>query len=135
MNLFIKLKNNLPFEHPITEENMRSAFPEVNLDNPLPLFAPFQRISQPTLKFFEVCDGCTYVFDGEVVKDSWSTRSMTEEEKLQKLNKFELNKPYPSWTLNTDIGLWEAPTPMPNDGKEYVWDEMTKLWNKVNLEV
>jgi hypothetical protein len=37
-------------------------------------------------------------------------------------------KPFPSWTLNTSTWLWESPTPYPNDGNGYVWDETTTSW-------
>ena len=37
-------------------------------------------------------------------------------------------KPFASWTLNDDKCIWEAPTPMPTDGKAYFWDEPTKAW-------
>ena len=38
---------------------------------------------------------------------------------------------YPSWTLNEDTCRWEAPTPMPNDGVKYYWDEPTVAWKEV----
>jgi len=37
-------------------------------------------------------------------------------------------QPYPSWTLNEDTCLWDAPTAMPTDGKMYSWDEATLAW-------
>jgi hypothetical protein len=37
-------------------------------------------------------------------------------------------QPYPSWVLNEDTCLWDAPTPMPTDGKLYSWDEETTSW-------
>ena len=37
-------------------------------------------------------------------------------------------KPYASWTLNQDTYLWDAPTPMPTDGKAYRWDEDSLTW-------
>jgi hypothetical protein len=37
-------------------------------------------------------------------------------------------KPYPSWVLNSDTAQWEAPVPMPTDGKMYTWDEATQSW-------
>ena len=40
-------------------------------------------------------------------------------------------KPYNSWVLNEDTCLWEAPTPMPTDGKIYNWDEATTSWVEV----
>jgi hypothetical protein len=36
--------------------------------------------------------------------------------------------PYPSWSLNQDTYLWEAPTAMPTDDKLYTWDEATTSW-------
>lgn len=37
-------------------------------------------------------------------------------------------KPFPSWTLNTETCLWNAPVPYPQDGKSYRWDEPTTSW-------
>lgn len=37
-------------------------------------------------------------------------------------------KPFPSWILNEDTCLWDAPTPMPQDNKLYIWDEETTSW-------
>ena len=37
-------------------------------------------------------------------------------------------KPYVSWVLNEDTCLWDAPVPMPTDGKMYRWDEATVSW-------
>ena len=37
-------------------------------------------------------------------------------------------KPYPSWTLNEDTCLWDAPVAYPTDGEDYVWDEATTAW-------
>lgn len=46
---------------------------------------------------------------------------------------FAAPQPYPSWTLNNDSYLWEAPTPMPTDGKRYTWDEDSQSWIEVVL--
>lgn len=40
-------------------------------------------------------------------------------------------QPYPSWTLNEDTCLWEAPVAMPTDGKRYIWNEDTTNWTEV----
>jgi len=48
------------------------------------------------------------------------------------LDAFIPPQPYPSWTLNNDIAQWQAPTPMPTDGKFYSWDETTKSWVEIN---
>ena len=44
---------------------------------------------------------------------------------------FAAPEPYPSWTLDTDSYLWEAPTPMPTDDKRYQWDESTTSWKEI----
>jgi len=37
-------------------------------------------------------------------------------------------KPFASWLLDEETCLWNAPTPMPTDGKIYNWDEATTSW-------
>jgi len=37
-------------------------------------------------------------------------------------------KPFPSWLLNEDTCLWDAPVAMPTDSKMYQWDEATTSW-------
>ena len=39
-------------------------------------------------------------------------------------------KPYASWVLNETTCRWEAPTPYPDDGNSYSWDESTTSWVK-----
>ncbi len=36
---------------------------------------------------------------------------------------------FPSWTLNEDTCLWEAPVAYPDDGKRYNWNEETTSWD------
>ena len=42
---------------------------------------------------------------------------------------FVTPQPYPSWTRNGSF--WQAPTPMPTDGKLYNWDEDTTSWVEI----
>lgn len=44
------------------------------------------------------------------------------------LDAFIPPKFYNSWILNEETCLWEPPTVMPNDGKDYRWDENTTSW-------
>lgn len=39
-------------------------------------------------------------------------------------------KPYASWTLDSNTCLWQPPTPMPQDGKIYAWNETTQAWDE-----
>jgi hypothetical protein len=43
-------------------------------------------------------------------------------------------KPYPSWILNEDTCLWDAPTPMPDDDQRYTWNEETTDWDLIEVE-
>lgn len=40
-------------------------------------------------------------------------------------------KPFASWQLNEESCLWEAPVPMPTDGKPYQWNEAEGNWTEV----
>jgi len=44
-------------------------------------------------------------------------------------------QPFPSWILNESTWTWEAPTPMPTDGKIYRWNEPTVSWVEVTTGV
>lgn len=44
---------------------------------------------------------------------------------------FAPTQPYPSWILDEETYLWQAPTPMPTDGV-YIWDEANLTWEVVN---
>lgn len=44
------------------------------------------------------------------------------------LDAFIRPKPYPSWVLNSQTCNWDAPIPIPDDGKAYSWDESTTSW-------
>jgi hypothetical protein len=41
---------------------------------------------------------------------------------------FYAPQPFASWVLDEESCLWNAPTPMPTDGKLYIWDEATLSW-------
>ena len=47
------------------------------------------------------------------------------------IDAFVPQQPFPSWTLNESTCYWEAPVPMPDDGKRYTWDEATQNWVEV----
>lgn len=44
-------------------------------------------------------------------------------------------KPFPSWVLDTETGLWNPPIPMPEpvEGKVYTWNESTQGWDEGEL--
>ena len=46
---------------------------------------------------------------------------------------FATPQPFASWILNKKSYLWEAPTPMPADGKKYQWNEENLNWQEFVL--
>jgi hypothetical protein len=131
MELYIQIRNGQPFEHPIFGDNFRQAFPHIDVFNLPPEFAVFERIPQNvTPGPFEVAEVSYQWFD-TIVKDVWSVRPMTDQEKATKIAEYQSNKPFPSWTLNEETLTYSAPTPRPQDGKLYRWDEPTLSWIEI----
>jgi hypothetical protein len=52
----------------------------------------------------------------------------------RELDAFIPPKPFDSWTLDNDTCLWSAPTPIPDDGKFYNWNESTLNWIEITQE-
>jgi hypothetical protein len=128
MRLFIRLQDGQPFEHPIMEDNFRQAFPDLDIENLPPEFARFQRVEQPILGPYEVCEGCTYEWVNDIVQDVWNVRKMNEQERQNKIDVVMQQNPFPSWIFVEDLCLFEPPIPYPNDGKRYVWSEKISNW-------
>jgi hypothetical protein len=43
-------------------------------------------------------------------------------------------KPFPSWILVEETCQWQAPVPMPTDGKQYQWNEQTASWQEITQQ-
>jgi hypothetical protein len=43
-------------------------------------------------------------------------------------NKFRHASPYFSWVWNSELDIWEAPIPYPQDNNLYNWDEINQEW-------
>ena len=41
-------------------------------------------------------------------------------------------KPFPSWSLDEETCLWNAPIPMPSSEGRWQWNEQTQSWEAVN---
>lgn len=134
MELYIRIKDGQPFEHPILGDNFRQAFPDIDVNNLPSNFARFNRIPEPIAGVYEVCDGCTYEWDGDTVTDVHHVRAMTAEEKTAKQNEAKAlwaESGYPSWIFNEETCCFNAPVEYPQDGKPYRWDEPTVSWVEV----
>jgi hypothetical protein len=85
MELYIQIRNGQPFEHPIFGDNFRQAFPLIDTNNLPPEFARFERIECPRQATMFQVDEVSYQWVDGIVKDVWSVREMTDEERAQKL--------------------------------------------------
>lgn len=135
MKLFIQIQNDQPIDHPITEENLLQLFPDFDLNSLPEGWTVFERVEAPIPGVYEVPEHLGYVWDGNVVKDHWNLRSMTEEEKLHKQNSVKrawiesnISK---TWTFDENTCRFIPPVPYPSDGNAYEWNEMTQNWQVI----
>jgi hypothetical protein len=135
MNLYIRLKNGQPFEHPILENNFIAAFPDVDLNNLPEWVAKFIRVEPPQTSLYEMYEGATYQWIDGVVTDVHSVRPMTDIEKTAKQDlakaQWAISPNWASWTFNENTCWYDPPTPRPTDGKSYRWDEATTAWVEI----
>jgi len=40
-------------------------------------------------------------------------------------------QPHTYWTLNETTCVWEAPVAYPDDGKDYIWNELITNWTEI----
>lgn len=134
MELFIRIKDGKPFEHPIFGDNFRQAFPDVDTNNLPPEFARFVRVAAPVVGVYENYTGVTYELVDGVYTDIHHVVPMTEQQKIDKQNsvkaEWATTGKY-SWVFNESICAFEPPIPYPSDGKLHRWDESTTSWIEV----
>ena len=109
MELYIQIKDGQPFEHPISGDNFRQAFPDIDTNNLPPEFAKFERIERPTLGLYEVMvsETATYELIDGVCKDVWHKRDMTAEEKTAK-KQAETKIVQDIWAARPQVENWSA---------------------------
>lgn len=133
-DLYIKIKNKLPVDHPLTESNLRLV--DSNFDESLAngVYMKFERsIFSEAIGVYEVCESSYYI-DNDIVKEKFVVRPMTTEEKTEKQS-IEKERwaacGYPSWIFDEDLCIFKPPVEYPSDGKKYMWDETTTSWAEV----
>ncbi len=135
MELFIRIKDGQPFEHPIMGNNFREAFPEVDTNNLPAEFARFVRVAPPALGPYKKNQTVSYQLVDGVYTDVFACEQMTTEEITEKQqtvkNNWAANNGFASWTFNETTCAFQAPVTKPNNGKFYRWDEPTTSWIEV----
>ena len=137
MELYIRIKDGQPFEHPIFKDNFQQAFPKIDTNNLPSEFARFERIEQPVIGVYDIYEGVTYEWEGNIVKDVHHARAMTAEEKIAKQNAVKAawaENGFASWVFDEETCSFKPPIPYPDDGKPYRWDEETTSWVGIEME-
>ena len=126
MELYIRIKDGKPFEHPILGDNFRQAFPDIDTNNLPPEFARFVRVAPPALGVFEIYVDCVYELIEGVYTDVHNVRPMTAEEKAARIEQARASLPA-NWTLNEET-LRPTPPPRPTTGGPWRFDVTTNDW-------
>jgi hypothetical protein len=126
MNLYIAIENNEPINHPYNEDNLLMVYPGIDLDNS-PNFCKFTRVERPVPKWDEVVEGPEYKIIDGICYDVWTVNKISDEEKQQMLANLATQKPYMSWTVDSDNYCFVPHTPYPESG-DWEWDEPTLSW-------
>lgn len=138
MNMFIKVVDGQPVDHPAVEENLIKAFGHVPED-----WEPFLRVVQPDLGVYKVFDPATPSYEkvNGVWTDVWFIRDMTPEEvaKRQQETKDEWDFFHPqkeNWTAwGFDVATCRMVPPVPRptntNGVPYDWCGADNAWKAV----
>lgn len=119
MNLYIKVKDGLPINHPAFKDNLIQAFGEVPAG-----WEPFIRVEQPITGPYQILESreATYQKIDGVWTDVWSVRDMTAEEKTatqeatrNMINSHEFAFNWSTWILNEATCIMEPPIPRPEE--------------------
>lgn len=112
MELYIRIKDGQPFEHPIIGDNLREAL-GVDTNNLPPEFAPFVRIENTLVpNLYEVVE-VRYEWDGPIVKDVFYVREMTEEEKTAFRNKMYATPHPDGYVFDEKLARWVLAKDLP----------------------
>lgn len=140
MKLYIQVQDGRPVGHPATEENLREAFPGINLDDPACGFEEFRRVPPPPCGLHHVLEDMVYMKVGGVYIDVYPIRNMTPSELAEwkaRARKQWIDDGQPaSWTLDEQTLQFVPPVPMPNDRTRlWAWDEPSLSWIDVTPEL
>jgi hypothetical protein len=133
MELYIRIENNQPVEHPALKDNLIQAFGIIPNN-----WEPFKRVERPALDVYEVLefDQPTYKKIDGIWSDVWSVRPMTEAEKIVKqqatvelFNQREQAENWASWTLNKETCAMQPPIPRPAPDETKLAKNIYTFWS------
>jgi len=108
MELYIRIVDGQPFEHPIFGDNFRQAFPNIDTNNLPAEFARFERVEPPVVGVYQLCN-TTYEREDSIYKDVHVVREMTDAEKAAKIA-YCKDLPHPEgWVFDEAVCAWQPP--------------------------
>ena len=120
IELYIRIVDGQPFEHPILGDNFREAFPDVDVTNLPPQFARFERVECNAVAGVFERPIVRYEWVDGVVKDVWSTEPLSAEEKETVLLE-AFRRPHPEgWVFDESVALWVPKLNMPGSEPDVV---------------
>jgi hypothetical protein len=135
MELFIRVKDGQPLNHPIMGDNFRQAFPDIDTENLPAEFARFVRVEPPAAGFLEIYEGVTYEFIDGVYTDVHHIRPMTTEEKTARqqeiiadFNQREYASNWSSWTFDEATYAMVPPIPRPEPDQAKLDQRIFTFW-------
>lgn len=130
MNFLIKIVDGKTVNHPISEDNLRAFYPNLDINDPPDGYARFVRKEYPELSGFESVESVEYVIDPDLTNlygttvwtDKYNIKTLTREELAELADQAarDMNE-----RMMKDSG---APFPAPDDGRLYVWVSSTQSW-------
>jgi len=137
MELYIKIENGQPVNHPAFADNLRQAFNQIPAE-----WEPFVRIAKPIPGVYEVLDSeqPTYEKVDGVWTDVWALRAMTAEEIAAKQQSVkdawaarEYADNWSAWVFNETTCSYDPPIPRPEPVEDaiMVWSGADNNWKEL----
>jgi hypothetical protein len=132
MNLYIKIENGQPVNHPAFEDNLTQAFGQVPAD-----WEPFIRVERPTPGVYDVLESDTAVYQkvNGTWTDVWMLRPMTQAEKAAKQQQIidafrarEQAENWAAWTLDEATCTMVPPIPRPEPDQAKLDQRIFTFW-------
>ena len=141
MKLYIRIKDGVPFEHPILEDNFKEAFPHVDVDNLPPEFSYFVRLDPPKAGLFKVAVHAGYEFKNGAWTDLYQEQDIPEDQKkrMQDLVKevwaqLPNRDNFTAWFYDETTNSYQPPIPRPEtiNAKSVRWCGADNSWKEVD---
>lgn len=138
MTYFVKIENNEPVSGVITKENLLYVYPNMDVEGLPREFVKVKKAdSYPKSHPLQNWLGTKIVYKDNEWVEEHQFEFVSEEEaiRIKDAIKREHKKfGFPSWIWNEEECCYLPPTPCPDDGKKYDWNEESLSWVEQPVE-